>query len=157
MAAKLTRLTHKIAIQLHLVVESCTICSSRSRRPIRKLFDTPLYMKYMIRKRFLISKDGYMLSTHLILYIFLLQIALRRLAKVGYEGHVDHKQNHICKSLNFIIPTCWKYRSLNCNRHQIHVMENCKYMYDGYLKSLQYIFWLVLPKTRNNNIKRYEI
>jgi hypothetical protein len=27
MAAKLTRLTHKIAIQLHLVVDSCTICS----------------------------------------------------------------------------------------------------------------------------------
>jgi hypothetical protein len=27
MAAKLTRLTHKIAIQLHLVVESCNICS----------------------------------------------------------------------------------------------------------------------------------
>jgi len=26
--AKLTRLTHKIAIQLHLVAESCIICSS---------------------------------------------------------------------------------------------------------------------------------
>jgi hypothetical protein len=41
MAAKLTRLTHKIAIQLHLVAENCTICSSRSRRPVRKLLDTP--------------------------------------------------------------------------------------------------------------------
>jgi hypothetical protein len=41
MAAKTTRLTHKIAIQLHLVAESCNICSSRSRRPVRKLFDTP--------------------------------------------------------------------------------------------------------------------
>jgi hypothetical protein len=30
MAAKLTRLTHEIAIQLHLVAESCTICSSLS-------------------------------------------------------------------------------------------------------------------------------
>jgi hypothetical protein len=28
LAAKLTRLTHKIAIQLHLVAESCTICNS---------------------------------------------------------------------------------------------------------------------------------
>jgi hypothetical protein len=27
MAAKLTRLTHKIDIQLYLVAESCTICS----------------------------------------------------------------------------------------------------------------------------------
>jgi hypothetical protein len=45
MAAILTRLTHKIAIQLHLVAESCTICSSRSRRPVRKLLDTPSYTK----------------------------------------------------------------------------------------------------------------
>jgi hypothetical protein len=41
MAAKLTTLTHKIAIQLHLVAESSTICSFRSRRPVRKLLDTP--------------------------------------------------------------------------------------------------------------------
>jgi hypothetical protein len=41
MAAKLTRLIYKITIQLHLVAESCTICSSRSRRVVRKLLDTP--------------------------------------------------------------------------------------------------------------------
>jgi hypothetical protein len=40
MAAKLTRLIHKIAIQLHLAAESCTICSSRSRRTVRRLLDT---------------------------------------------------------------------------------------------------------------------
>jgi hypothetical protein len=44
MAAKLTRLTHKVAIQLHLVAESCTICSSPSRWPVQKLLDTPLYI-----------------------------------------------------------------------------------------------------------------
>jgi hypothetical protein len=44
MVAKLTRLTHIIAIQLHLVAERCTICSSRSRRPVRKLMDTPSYI-----------------------------------------------------------------------------------------------------------------
>jgi hypothetical protein len=43
MAAKLTRLTHKVAIRLHLVAENFTICSSRSRRPVRKLLDTPSY------------------------------------------------------------------------------------------------------------------
>jgi hypothetical protein len=43
MAAKFTRLTHNIAIQLHLVAESCTICISRTRRPVRKLLDTPSY------------------------------------------------------------------------------------------------------------------
>jgi len=39
MAEKLTRLTHKIAIQLHLVAEN-----SRSRRPVRKILDTPSYI-----------------------------------------------------------------------------------------------------------------
>jgi hypothetical protein len=43
MAPKLIRLTHKIATQLHLLAESCTICSSCSRRPVRKLLDTPSY------------------------------------------------------------------------------------------------------------------
>jgi len=44
MAAKPTRLTHKIAVQLHLVTEICTICSSRCKRPVRKLLDTPSYL-----------------------------------------------------------------------------------------------------------------
>jgi hypothetical protein len=41
MAAKLVRLTHKIAIQQQLVAESFTICSSCSRRPVQKLLITP--------------------------------------------------------------------------------------------------------------------
>jgi len=41
MTTKLTRLTHKIAIQLHLVAENCTIRSSRSRRSVQKFLDTP--------------------------------------------------------------------------------------------------------------------
>jgi len=47
MTAKLTRLTHKIAMQLHLLAESCMIRSSRSRRPVWKLLDTPSYMHSM--------------------------------------------------------------------------------------------------------------
>jgi hypothetical protein len=43
MGAKLTRMTHKIAIRLHVVAESCTICRSRSRRPVRKRLDKPSY------------------------------------------------------------------------------------------------------------------
>jgi len=34
---KLTRLTHNIAIQLHLVAERSTVCSSHSRHPVQKL------------------------------------------------------------------------------------------------------------------------
>jgi hypothetical protein len=41
MEAKLTRLTHEIAIQLHVMAESCTICSSRFRRPVRELLVIP--------------------------------------------------------------------------------------------------------------------
>jgi hypothetical protein len=44
MVAKRTILTHKITIQLHLVAESCIICSSRSRWSVRKLLDTPSYV-----------------------------------------------------------------------------------------------------------------
>jgi len=44
MAAKFTRLTHKIAIQLHLVAESCNICSSHSRWTVRKLLYTTSYI-----------------------------------------------------------------------------------------------------------------
>jgi hypothetical protein len=41
MAIELTRLTHNIAWQLHLVAENYNICSCRCRRPVRKLLDTP--------------------------------------------------------------------------------------------------------------------
>jgi len=44
MAAELTRLTHEIAIELHLVAGSCTICSFHSRRLVRILLDTPSYI-----------------------------------------------------------------------------------------------------------------
>jgi hypothetical protein len=50
MAAKLTTLTHKIVIQLHLVAESSTICSFRSRRPVRKLLVTTSYGVAMGRR-----------------------------------------------------------------------------------------------------------
>jgi hypothetical protein len=48
MATKLTRLAHKIEIQLHLVAGSCTICSSHSRRPVRKLLVTPSHSELCI-------------------------------------------------------------------------------------------------------------
>jgi len=44
MAAKLTRMTHRIVTQLHLVAESYTICSSSPMRPFRKLLDITSYV-----------------------------------------------------------------------------------------------------------------
>jgi len=49
MAARLTRPTHKIVIQLHLVAESRTICSSSSRQSVQKILDTPSYIMFSIQ------------------------------------------------------------------------------------------------------------
>jgi hypothetical protein len=50
MAAKLTKLTHKIAIQMHVVAKTCTICSTRSGRPVRELLDTASYLFLFLYK-----------------------------------------------------------------------------------------------------------
>jgi hypothetical protein len=44
MVAKLTILTHKIALELHLVAEGYTVCSSSSRKLVRQLLVTPSYV-----------------------------------------------------------------------------------------------------------------
>jgi len=50
MAAKLTRMTHKIVIQLHLVADSCTICCSCSRWPVQILLDMHFYAYRSLNK-----------------------------------------------------------------------------------------------------------
>jgi hypothetical protein len=65
-AAKLARLTHKIAIQLHLLAQSCTISSSRSRRPVRKLLDIPSYLKYLCT-RYEDSEDSVFVNFSIVL------------------------------------------------------------------------------------------
>jgi hypothetical protein len=64
MAAKLIGLTHKVAIQLHLVAESSTICNSRSRRTVRKLLDTPSYDSDLPERK---AAGDVKLVTHLVL------------------------------------------------------------------------------------------
>jgi hypothetical protein len=67
--------THQIAIQLHLVAESCTVCSSRSRWPVRKLLDAPSYIKHFITTGILKNNQlhtfcyayGYIIDMHLII------------------------------------------------------------------------------------------
>jgi len=51
MVAKLTRLIHKIATQLHLVAENCAICSSRSRRPAWNFWIHPRIMEWHLTKK----------------------------------------------------------------------------------------------------------
>jgi hypothetical protein len=70
MAAKLARLTHKIAIQLHLEIESCIICSSRCRRPVRKLLDTPSYVRFLGTRRIGLRGGGGLVSTPLFAFMF---------------------------------------------------------------------------------------
>jgi hypothetical protein len=59
MAAKFTRLTHKIAVQLHLVAEICTICNFRSRLPARKLLDSPSHVWRTVGLITFFSKDSF--------------------------------------------------------------------------------------------------
>jgi hypothetical protein len=46
MAAKLPRLTHKIAVQLQLVAQSCTICGSRCKTVSPETFGYTLVCSY---------------------------------------------------------------------------------------------------------------
>jgi hypothetical protein len=55
MVTKLTRLTHKMAIQLHLMAESCIICNSRYRQLVRKLVDT---RSYWYHEQFRVTSPG---------------------------------------------------------------------------------------------------
>jgi hypothetical protein len=72
MAAKLTRLTHKIAIQQHLVLESCTICSSRSKRPVQKLLDTLSYT-VVYQKKVIFSSKIYK-HPHFVFYFLSMRV-----------------------------------------------------------------------------------
>jgi hypothetical protein len=58
MATKLTRLTHKIAMQLLLVAENCTLCSFRSRLSVQKLLDTPSYKLLVVYSTRQIFNNG---------------------------------------------------------------------------------------------------
>jgi hypothetical protein len=63
MAAKFTRLTQKIAIQLHLVAERSNICSSCSRQPVQKLLDTPSYVPGHVSKSTAWKEKGYLFNS----------------------------------------------------------------------------------------------
>jgi hypothetical protein len=58
MVAKLTRLTHKMAIYLHLVTESCIIYSSRLRRPSGSFWIHPRTHKTFLALDLLRSSNG---------------------------------------------------------------------------------------------------
>jgi hypothetical protein len=61
MASELARLTRKIALRLHVVAESCTICSSRSRRQVWKLLDTPSCV--WVTSNCLFPSSGFLIPT----------------------------------------------------------------------------------------------
>jgi hypothetical protein len=75
MVAKLTRLTHKTAIQLNLEADTCTICSPLSKLPVRKLLDISSYVHFYniccvhIPKQYL-SWTIYMMFSYVTLKIY---------------------------------------------------------------------------------------
>jgi len=56
MATKLTRLTHKIVMQLYVVAQSYTVCSYGSRRPVRKLLNISSY--HCVMRNLYILRDS---------------------------------------------------------------------------------------------------
>jgi hypothetical protein len=76
MEAKLTRLTHEVPIQLHLLAESYTIYSSRSRRLIRKLLVTPPYTYMSLKWSLPFRISGQNFSLHFLCLLCLLHAPL---------------------------------------------------------------------------------
>jgi hypothetical protein len=109
MAAKLTRPTHRIVIQLHLVAESCTICNSRSRRPVRKLLDTASCMRLCSQFRdckFLTPKFPFLYPLRKVVTVL---VSLRHL-HVPSGTHTSCSQIHTMHGSNH---TLHKYSNLN--------------------------------------------
>jgi len=77
MATKLARLTHKIALQLHLVAESSTIWSSRPRRPVLKFLDTPSYVQTNMIYVMLFIRHAARISTKLCCILLFYSIRIR--------------------------------------------------------------------------------
>jgi hypothetical protein len=66
MAVKLTRLAHKIAIQLHLVAESCAICSSRPQAASPETIGYTLVLM-LYRKKWVSHPKGSLYHLHITL------------------------------------------------------------------------------------------
>jgi hypothetical protein len=71
MAANLTRLNHKISIQVQVVAVSCSVCNSSTRRPVRKRLGTPSYCEIFLSLRAMIFiiftrslKNVYKMTSH---------------------------------------------------------------------------------------------
>jgi hypothetical protein len=104
MAAKLTILTHKIAIKLHLLAESSTVCCSRARRPVRKLLDTPSYYDRLV-------------FMHVLRPLWWHIVALQGLSKpLKIPQKINNK--HLCPELNSnpelycaVVPNRWNFKS----------------------------------------------
>jgi hypothetical protein len=106
MAAKQTRLTHKIAIQLQLLAESSTICSSCSKRPFRKLLDTPSYsfLSFTCNNEFSALTDWPLLKENSTVYVQLSQLS-KQFHQVGinltrYNNRRIFRQKYLDNLIN---------------------------------------------------------
>jgi hypothetical protein len=112
MAANFTKLTLKIAIQLPLVAESCTICSSRSRRPVRKLLDTPSYERSFQRLDYF-SRTVAPQNSRLFFAIFLLGGQLKeRVYDKDAVPNTDHDAfRRVARNVKKWVDVCIRERS----------------------------------------------
>jgi hypothetical protein len=114
MAAKLTRLTHKTAIQLYLVAESFTICSSRSRRPVRKILGTHSYARMIRWLRtwcFMLSQISWSLCVFCLTQVIIFgSFRLKNILQLSLQGWKKH-------SVSLKISSCECYYLQKLSRH----------------------------------------
>jgi hypothetical protein len=134
MAAKLNRLTHQIAIEMYLVAESCAIYSSRTRRPVGKLLDTPSYVLIFLLNivnlfRTWKRRQHVLRNVASILLCFILQYA--SVFRIQYNEGQNYVQQRLCYKLE-IVTYCMTIfmdvkRRWTISEHDIVLRRNSTY------------------------------
>jgi hypothetical protein len=123
MAANLTWLNTEIYTQMHVVAESCTVCSSSSRRPVRKLLDTPTYCEMFVSLRtmtFVVLtrslENVYKMSWH---WMWLV------ISSLGFFSEINKRINLVY----WIHRTIWVFNPMDKMQHLLrtcpHFCKNC--------------------------------
>jgi hypothetical protein len=142
MVAKLSRLTHKIVIQLHIVAESCVIFSPRSRRPVRKLLDTPSYVAIITDLELLIQIVCFytLIISYLAYLLMFMDVQLFINIQFLSLGHRLYNAHDIFHFI-ILISDIWNLYYMSATSY-IFTESNIKWMFFLYVQYMCcYTFW----------------
>jgi hypothetical protein len=142
MAAKLIRLTHKIEIQLHLVADSCTICSSHSRWQVWKLLDTPWYVPPIQLRQFATYTNLMWFICNMKYYFGPLSIEIWMLLNYYCTKLSLHYFLILCAPLQLLTKTSWSWASWQikiCLRGCL--FASSKYWKEGFVIEISHCAW----------------